>query len=166
MSKKCVFAGTFDPPTLGHAATVSDAAKVFDEVVVAILVNPQKTPFFTVEERKEMLRRLLEKERGVRITEWQGAAVDLLKAENTPFYVRGIRNTVDLEYENAACYASRDLDENMVTVYFPAKQEQLHISSTLVKNCIRFQKPIVGLVGKNVAKYIEEILTARGECNV
>lgn len=166
MSKKCVFAGTFDPPTLGHASTVLDAAKVFDEVVVAILINPQKEPMFTLEERKEMLRLLLREVEGVRIVEWEGAAVDLLAKEKTPFYVRGIRNTVDLEYENAACYASRNLDHNMVTVYFPSRQEQLHISSTLVKNSIRFDKPIEELVGENVAKYINEVLAKRGKSNV
>lgn len=166
MSKKCVFAGTFDPPTLGHAATVSEARRIFDEVTVAILINPQKAPFFSAEERKEMLRLLLSGIDGVRIVEWQGAAVDLLQAEQTPFYVRGIRNTVDLEYENAACYASRKLDGDMVTIYLPSRQEYLHVSSTLVKNSIRFHKPIEDLVGENVAKYIEKILNERGESNV
>ena len=54
-NRKCVFAGTFDPPTLGHKAMVADCLKLFDEVVVAILVNPNKAPYFTVEQRKEML---------------------------------------------------------------------------------------------------------------
>lgn len=164
--KKCIFSGTFDPPTLGHLDTIKQAAKIFDEVVVAIMVNPQKTPFFTVEEREEMLRLLCEGVDGVRIIEWQGLAVDLLKREETPFYVRGIRNTVDLEYENAAFYASRDLDKEIVTVYLPAKQEHIHISSTLAKNCIRFQKPLNDYVGDRVAAYIGKISEERGKKNV
>jgi pantetheine-phosphate adenylyltransferase len=164
--KKCVFAGTFDPPTLGHADTVRQAAKIFDEVTVAILINPQKEPVFTLEERKEMLKLLCKDIPNTKIISWQGCAVDLLKAENTPFYVRGVRNTVDLEYENAAYYASRKLDESMVTIYLPAKQEHLHISSTLVKNSIRFQKPIEECVGKEVAEYIYKILRQRGNGNV
>lgn len=164
--KKCVFAGTFDPPTLGHLDTVKEAAQIFDEVVVAIMINPQKEPFFTAEEREQMLKLLCKEVKGVKITRWQGLAVDLLKRENTPFYVRGIRNTVDLEYENAAFYASRDIDENIVTVYLPAKQEHIHVSSTLAKNCIRFKKPLNAYVGDELAAYIDKILQERGNTNV
>ena len=161
--KKCVFAGTFDPPTLGHYDTVRRAAAVFDEVVVALLVNPAKQPFFTEEERREMLQILCADIPNVRITAWQGVAVDLLRAENTPFYVRGIRNTVDLEYENANYYANRRLYGDIVTVYFPAAQEHIHISSTLAKSCIHFQKPVEECVGKPVAEYIGRVMRRRGD---
>ena len=161
--KKCIFAGTFDPPTLGHADTICSAAEIFDEVVVAIMINPQKTPFFSLEERREMLAILCKKIPNVRIVEWEGVAVDLLEREQTNFYVRGIRNTVDLEYENAAYFASRKLNDKMVTIYLPAKQELLHISSTLVKNSIKFGKPIQDCVGKDVAEYIEKVLKERTE---
>lgn len=164
--KKCVFSGTFDPPTLGHLDTIRQAARIFDEVVVAVMVNPQKEPFFGLQERKEMLSLLCKDVQGVRIVSWQGLAVDLLRNENTPFYVRGIRNTVDLEYENAAFYASRDIDKEMVTIYLPAKQEHIHVSSTLAKNCIRFHKPLDGYVGGDVAAYIGEILSKRGKIDV
>ncbi len=161
--KKCVFAGTFDPPTLGHLDTVRQAAAVFDEVVVAVLVNPSKQPFFTTEERLEMLRILCGGMPGIKIMQWQGAAVDLLRAENTVFYVRGIRNTVDLEYENAAFYANRRLYGDIVTVYFPAAQEHIHISSTLAKSCIHFEKPVEACVGTAVAEYIGRVMRRRGE---
>ena len=164
--KKCVFAGTFDPPTLGHKDTVAEAAKIFDEVVVAILINPQKTCFFSLEERKELLKLLLKDLPNVRITSFEGGAADLLKRENTPFYVHGIRNTIDLEYENASYYASRDLDKDMVTIYLPAKQEHIHVSSTLVKNCIFFEKPFEAYVGEETAAYIRKILQNRGKQNV
>lgn len=161
--KKCVFAGTFDPPTLGHRDTIEKSSKIFDEVVVAVMVNPQKKPFFTVEERTVMLALLCKSLKNVRVVCWQGLIVDLLKKENTPFYVRGIRNTVDLEYENAAFYASRDLDGEMITLYLPAEQKHIHVSSTLAKNCIRFDKPLDGYVGEEVAAYIRKILSGRGK---
>lgn len=160
--KKCIFAGTFDPPTLGHQDTIDQAAKIFDKVVVAILVNPAKTPFFSLEERKEMFNILYGENPQIEVVAWQGAAVDLLKKENTPFYVRGIRNTVDLEYENANFYANRRLDDDIITVYLPAKQEYIHVSSTLAKSCIHFNKPVEECVSKPVGEYIRRILKERG----
>lgn len=148
--KKCVFAGTFDPPTTGHKKIVDDCLKIFDEVVVAVMVNTRKTPLLSVEQRALLLNKLF-KGKNVRVRIFSGAAVDILEEENTPFYVRGIRNTVDFEYENADFFASKKLKKDMVAIYLPAEQENLHISSTLVKNSIRFEK--------NYSDYIpEEIL--------
>ena len=110
--KKCVFAGTFDPPTTGHKKTVDDCLKIFDEVVVAVMVNRSKTPLFTEKERAALFKKLYADEPRVKVTVFDGAAVDLLARENTPFYVRGVRNTVDFEYENADLYASRKLSRN------------------------------------------------------
>lgn len=164
--KKCIFSGTFDPPTLGHQDIIDQAAQIFDKVVVAIMVNPAKTPFFSLEERKEMFSILYGNNPKIEVMEWQGAAVDLLKKENTPFYVRGIRNTVDLEYENANFYANRKLGGDIITVYFPAKQEHIHISSTLAKNCIHFEKPLTECVSVPVAAYIERLLKTKGDTHV
>ncbi|MBO7736570.1 MAG: pantetheine-phosphate adenylyltransferase [Clostridia bacterium] len=161
--KKCIFAGTFDPPTLGHDDTISQALKIFDEVVIAILINPAKTPLFTLQERKQMLSLLYGNNSQLRIIEWQGAVVDLLEKENTPFYVRGLRNTVDFEYENANLYANRQLKEDIITVYLPAKQEHIHISSTLAKGCIHFDKPLEQCVAPVIADYIHQILQKRKE---
>ncbi len=152
--KKCVFAGTFDPFTVGHSDTVNTCLRLFDEVVVAVGENKQKACMFTAKERAEMISAVYKEEPRVRVVIWDGVIVDLLKEENTPFYVRGVRNTVDFEYENAALYASRDLDKEFVTLYIPAEQGRVHISSTLVKNCIAFGKPFQDYVPKAVYGYI------------
>ncbi len=154
--KKCVFAGTFDPFTLGHADTVKACLALFDEAVIAVAENRQKACMFSAEERTEMIRAVYVQEPRVRVEVWDGVIVDLLKRENTPFYVRGVRNTVDLEYENAAFYASRDLDKTFVTLYVPAERERLHVSSTLVKNCIAFGKPYREYVPEAVFDYIRK----------
>ena len=153
--RKCVFAGTFDPPTLGHKATIEDCLDLFDEVVVAILVNPKKTPLFSVEDRKEMLRLTIKSDR-IRIVEHEGTAVELLRKENTKFYVRGIRNTVDLEFENANLYASRKLDPDFTAVYLPCRQELLHVSSSMVRNSLHFSTPIDEYVTPEVKEYIQK----------
>lgn len=152
--KKCVFAGTFDPFTLGHEDTVKKCLMLFDEVVVAVAENRDKACMFTAEERATMVRAVFENEPRVRVAVWDGVVVGLLKRENTPFYVRGIRNTVDLEYENANFFASRDLDKAFIELYIPAEQHLLHISSTLVKNAIAFGTPYEDYVPEAVCRFI------------
>lgn len=154
--KKCIFAGTFDPPTLGHKAVIEDCLKIFDEVVVAVLTNPQKQPKFTLEQRQEMLRLTVDNKR-MRIRDFAGTATSLLEEEQTPFYVRGIRNGVDLDYENANFYASKKLDKNFTAIYIPCPQELLHVSSSMVKNSLQFQTPIDEYVTKEVKTYIDNL---------
>lgn len=155
--RKCIFAGSFDPPTLGHKALVKECLKLFDEVVVALMVNPQKTPCFTVEERKEMLRLTLGENERVRIVVSTKTVAELMKEENTEIYVRGIRNGIDLDYENANFYASRKLDKDLTAVYLPCPQELLHVSSSLVRNSLQFGTPITEYVTKETEKYIRGI---------
>lgn len=154
--KKCVFAGTFDPFTVGHEDTVRKCLALFDEVVVAVAENKQKRCMFSAQARVEMIRAVFADEPRVRVMRWKGVIADLLKREGTPFYVRGIRNTVDFEYENADFYASRNLDPSLITLYIPAEQKHLHVSSTLVKNCIAFEKPYREYVPAAVYEYIQK----------
>ncbi|MBO4939609.1 MAG: pantetheine-phosphate adenylyltransferase [Clostridia bacterium] len=154
--KKCVFAGTFDPPTLGHQSMIEDCLKIFDEVVVAVLTNPAKTPCFTLEERMEMLRLTFANEPRLIVKSFEGTAMELLRQENTKFYVRGIRNGIDLDYENAAFYANKKIDKDFVAVYLPCPQELLHVSSSMVRNCLQFNVPIDEYVTKAVKEYIEK----------
>lgn len=154
--KKCVFAGTFDPFTVGHEDTVKKALTLFDEVVVAVAENREKRCLFSAEEREEMIALLYRGEERVRVVRWGGAIVDLLERENTPFYVRGLRNAADYAYENEDFFASRDLLPSLVTLYFPAEREHLHISSTLVKNCLHFGKPYEPYVPAVIGRFLAE----------
>ena len=158
MKRKCVFAGTFDPPTSGHLEIVDTCLKIFDEAVVAVMVNTDKTPLFTEEERKNLLCKLFRDDKRVKVIVFKGAVVDLLEQENTPFYVRGIRNTVDFEYENANFFANKKLKKDIVTVYLPAEQDSLHISSTLVKNSVKFKKQYADYVPDEILPDIIKLL--------
>ena len=153
VKRKCVFSGTFDPPTLGHKAVIDSALGLFDEVVVAVMINPQKTPYFTNAERAEMLKMICPSER-VRVVFFDGTVAELLEKEETPFYVRGIRNTVDFEYENANYFATKKLKKDVVPVYLPCPQELLHVSSSMVKNSLRFGSPVSEYVTKEVEEFI------------
>ena len=154
--KKCVFAGTFDPPTLGHKALIEECLTLFDEVVVAIMVNPAKQPYFPLEQRKEMLALDFGRELRVRVIDFEGTVAELLEKENTKIYVRGIRNGVDLDFENANFYASKKLDPDFKAVYLPCPQELLHVSSSMVRNSLKFHTPIDEYVSEGVKKYILE----------
>ena len=146
--KKCLFAGTFDPPTLGHKDIVMKCLALFDEVIVAILINPNKKPLFSVEERLVMLKKVFAAYPNVRVLSYDGLTVDLLKREGVRFYVRGIRNGTDYDYEAQLNYINMDMYKEMITVFLPTRQEFLHISSSLVKDALRFNK--------NVDKYVPE----------
>ncbi len=152
--KKCIFAGTFDPFTVGHADTVEKSLTLFDEVVVAVAANRSKHTMFTAEERAEMIGKVYRKDPRVRVLIWDGVIVSLLRKENTPFYVRGVRNAVDCAYETDDFYASKDLMAELVTLYLPAEQQHTHISSTLVKNAISFGTPFEHYVPKEVYEFI------------
>ena len=151
--KKCIFAGTFDPPTLGHKAVIDTCLKMFDEVVVAIMINPAKQPYFTLEDREKMLALTCNDAR-VRVVATAGTVAELLEKENTKFYVRGIRNSIDLDYENANFYASKKLDCDLTAVYLPCPQELLHVSSSIVRTSLKFNTPIDEYVTKEVKEYI------------
>lgn len=155
--KKCIFAGTFDPPTLGHKALIEDCVKLFDEVVVAVMINPMKTPCFTLDERMEMLALTVGENSRVRTVSFAGTVAELLEKENTKIYVRGIRNGVDLDFENANFYASKKLDPDLVAVYLPCRQELLHVSSSVVRSSLQFGTPIDEYVSKEVKEYIEKV---------
>lgn len=146
--KKCVFAGTFDPPTIGHKDIVLKCLEIFDEVVVALMINPNKKPLFSTENRLMLLKKVFADFKNVKIVSYDGLLVDLLKQENTKFYVRGIRNTTDYNYENQLNYINADMYKDMITVFLPTSQEYIHISSTLVKDALRFHK--------NVDRYVPE----------
>ena len=157
MKRKCIFAGSFDPVTKGHEALIGQCLMLFDEVVVAILVNPVKKPLFSLEQRKEMLRLALGENERIRIIAFEGTIAELLKKEQTPFYVRGIRNTVDFEYENANYFASKRLNADMVPVYLPCPQELLHVSSSMVRSSLQFKTPISDYVSEGVEEYIYSV---------
>ena len=159
--RKCVFAGTFDPPTTGHEKVVEGCLKMFDEVVVAVMINPDKTPYFSEDERVLLLKTLFLGEKRVKIRTFSGAAVDLLEEENTPFYVRGIRNSIDFEYENANFFANKKLKKDIVTVYLPAEQQDLHISSSLVKNSIKFKKDYSEYIPEKIKEKLQKILESK-----
>ncbi len=156
--KKCVFAGTFDPPTTGHKNIIEQCLKIFDGVVVAVMINSDKVPLLSEEQRQALLKKMYKDDSRVKVIVFGGAAVDLLEKENTPFYVRGVRNTLDFEYENINYFASKKLKKDMVTIYIPSEQENLHVSSKLVRNSLKFGKDFKDCIPEEIYGDFVEML--------
>lgn len=159
--KKCVFAGTFDPPTVGHESVINNSLKIFDEVVVAVLENTSKSCLFTLPQRISLLEKMCKGLNGVKVISFDGAVVDLLEREQTPFYVRGVRNTIDFEYENMNFFANKKLKDDIITIYIPCDQNNLQVSSTLVKNSIHFKKDYKDYIPASIAEEINKLLESK-----
>ena len=159
--KTCVFAGTFDPPTVGHTDVVEKALKIFDGVTVALMINPEKSCLFSEEERLDLLKKLFGGNPRVKVRAFDGAAVDLLKEENTPFYVRGVRDCIDFEYENRNHYASKQLMNDIITVYLPAEQEDRYVSSSLVRSSVKFKKDYIKYIPSEIVADVDKLLEAK-----
>lgn len=142
-----VFPGTFDPFTLGHQALVSRALGLFDEVVVAIGINDAKHTLFSLEERMEAIRRLYHGEPRVRVVSYDTLTVDLAKTLGAGFILRGVRSVADFEYEKTIADVNRRLS-GIETVILFTEPEYAHISSSVVRELIRFGKDVSPFVPK------------------
>ena len=152
--KKAVFAGTFDPVTSGHEEIIKKASDMFDEVVVALCVNVNKKAMFTESQRLEFLKLVCQKYANVKVVYHDGLLVDLMKAENAVYNVRGLRNGKDYDYENEMNFINADLMPNLVAVYLPCSAKNVSVSSTAVRELLSFGKD----VGKYLPKEIAQII--------
>lgn len=138
--RRAVYAGSFDPPTNGHLWMIAEAQQIFDELIVAIGVNPDKTSTYTVAERKQMLHQMTEKFPNVRIDSFEREyLVNYAHKVGAGFIVRGIRTATDYEYERAVRHINADLQPEVRMVFLMPPREIVEISSTMVKGLIGYQ---------------------------
>jgi len=144
-----VVPGSFDPPTLGHLDVIQRAAGIFESVVVAVLVNPSKTPMFTVEERMSMLTEISGEYPNVSVDSFEGLMVEFAKARAPSVIVKGLRVVSDFEYELQMAQMNRHL-ESVETIFVPTSATHGYLSSSLVKDVARFGGKLAGLVPPTV----------------
>jgi len=137
--------GSFDPVTNGHVDVINRAAVLYDELVVAVLVNPGKAGFFPVEERMELLRESLAHLPNVRVDSFQGLLVDYCGAHEIPVIVKGLRAVSDFEYELQMAQMNRELTA-VETLFVPTAPQVGHLSSSLVKQIATFGGDVSRLV--------------------
>ena len=148
--RRAIYPGSFDPVTNGHLDIIQRGCKLFDEIVVAILINPDKTPFFSVEERREILAEVLKDiERGgcrVLVESFEGLLVQYAAERQATAIVRGIRAISDYEYELQMALMNRRLEPTIETVFMMPAETYSYVSSRLVKEVFQLGASIEGLV--------------------
>lgn len=157
MSKRtAVYQGTFDPFTSGHLSVVRTALSVFDEVVVLLLVNPGKTPLFSVEERKEMIRGAVADSPNVRVESYDGLLADYMRLHGLTCCVRGVRNAADAAYELENHSLSRAFYPALQTLLLPCAPQWQSLSSSAVKAACACGRLPLGWVPSSIQQKLKE----------
>ena len=143
--RRAVCPGSFDPVTNGHVDVINRAAGLYDELVVAVLVNPGKAGMFSVDERMDMLRDAVAGLPGVRVDSFEGLLVDYCKANDIPVIVKGLRAVSDFEYELQMAQMNREL-AGIETLFVPTAPQVGHLSSSLIKQIATFGGDVSTLV--------------------
>lgn len=133
MKRTALFAGSFDPFTVGHEALVRRGLRLFDRIVIGVGVNSAKRCFFSTEERVARIRRLYEGNGAIEVLAYSGMTIDCCHRCGAQFLLRGIRNAKDLEYEKQVAAVNHALDPNIETVLLVAEPELEQVSSTMVR---------------------------------
>ena len=147
-----MYPGTFDPVTRGHEDLVRRATKLFDEVVVAIATNPDKTPLFSLEERVALASDVLKDLPGVSVTGYDGLTVDFARERGLSAIIRGLRAVSDFEYEFQLATMNRHLTDQVETVFLTPTENYTFVSSSLVREIARLGGDVSPFVHPRVAE--------------
>ncbi|MEP6809870.1 MAG: pantetheine-phosphate adenylyltransferase [Chthoniobacterales bacterium] len=148
--RRAIYPGSFDPVTNGHLDVIERACKLFDEVIVGVAVNDQKQPFFSLEERLEMLRATVGDQERVQISPLDGLLVEFAMKQNAAAVVRGLRAVSDFEFEFQMALMNRKLEANVETIFLMPKEEYTYLSSRIVKEIAR--------LGGDIAKFVPPLV--------
>ncbi|MCW9131124.1 pantetheine-phosphate adenylyltransferase [Bacillus paramycoides] len=156
MTSIAISSGSFDPITLGHLDIIKRGAKVFDEVYVVVLNNSSKKPFFSVEERLELIKEATKDIPNVKVDSHSGLLVEYAKMRNANAILRGLRAVSDFEYEMQITSMNRKLDENIETFFIMTNNQYSFLSSSIVKEVARYGGSVVDLVPPVVERALRE----------
>ena len=160
---RAIYAGSFDPLTNGHLDIIERSARLFDELIVAILINPQKTPLFSVEERLDIMQQIAQPRfKNVRFDSFHGLLVDYAQKSQAQAIVRGIRAISDYEFEFQMALMNRRLNPTVETVFMMPAESYSYLSSRLVKEVATLGGSVKGLVPEMVEQLLQQKLKQRG----
>ena len=163
--RRAIYPGSFDPVTNGHLDIIQRGCKLFDEIIIAVLINPEKTPFFSVEERCEILREVLKElepgECTLTVESFEGLLIEYAANRKAHAIVRGIRAISDYEYELQMALMNRRLQPALETVFMMPAEAYSYVSSRLVKEVFHLGGTIAGLVPKLVEERMRSNSTAQ-----
>lgn len=142
MKKIALFPGSFDPFTKGHEDVVIRGSSLFDEVIICIGDNSNKTRRFSVQFTVDKINQLFEKNDAISATSYQGLTADYAKQTGANFLLRGLRNTTDFEYENTIAQANRHIFPSLETVFIITSPQYAHISSTIIRELYKYGQDV------------------------
>ena len=146
MPTLAVYPGSFDPLTNGHVDIILRGARLFDRIIVAILVNAEKSPLFSMEERVDIARKVFEQERKVEVDTFDGLLVDYVERRQAQVIVRGLRAVSDFEFEFQMALMNQRLNAKIETVFMMPAEQYTYISSRLIKEVFSLGGRVEGLV--------------------
>jgi pantetheine-phosphate adenylyltransferase len=155
--RAAVYPGTFDPPTNGHLDLIARGSRIFDRLIVAVAINPRKTPIFTAEERVEIFRRHTADLASVEVDSFHGMTVDYVRGKGAAFLLRGLRTVSDFEYEFQMALTNRSFAPEIDTVFVMPSQRYAYLSSSLIRESVA----LGGAVGEFVPADVEAELRKR-----
>ncbi len=153
--RAAIYPGSFDPLTNGHLSLIRRGLTMFDKLIVAIAVNPKKTPLFSVDERKGLILGAIGNDPRVDVDDFQGLLVDYAKKRNVHVMLRGLRAVSDFEFEFQLANMNRKLDPQLETVFMMTGADYFYISSNLVREVASFGGNVEGLVPPNVLEKLK-----------
>ena len=153
--KKAIFPGTFDPFTIGHQSVVNRALSLVDELVIGIGVNNQKSGYFSIEKRVEIIQQLYKNEPKIKVDTYHCLTVDFVKEINAQLIIRGIRSISDFEYEKNIADVNRKLT-GIDTFFLFTEPEYTHISSSIVRELLHYEKDISSFIPKEINLLLNE----------
>lgn len=161
MATLAVYPGSFDPLTNGHVDIILRGGRLFDRIVVAFLVNDEKAPLFTMEERVEIARAVFREHPTVEVDTFEGLLVDYVRRRQAQVIVRGLRAVSDFEFEFQMALMNRRLDSAVETVFMMPAEQYSYISSRLIKEVFALGGQVHGLVPDMVEVRLREKLAAQ-----
>ena len=156
MSTLAVYPGSFDPLTNGHVDIISRGARLFDRIIVAILVNAEKSPLFTMDERVEITRSVFKTHSNVEVDTFDGLLVDYVERRDAQVIVRGLRAVSDFEFEFQMALMNQRLNPAIETVFMMPAEQYTYISSRLIKEVFSLGGRVNGLVPETVEQRLRE----------
>ncbi|OFW18225.1 MAG: pantetheine-phosphate adenylyltransferase [Acidobacteria bacterium RIFCSPLOWO2_02_FULL_65_29] len=161
MSTLAVFPGSFDPLTNGHVDIISRGLRIFDRIIVALLVNAEKAPLFSTSERLDILREVFRSEPRVEMDTFDGLLVDYVERRKAQVIVRGLRAVSDFEYEFQMALMNRRLNGRIETVFMMPAEQYTYISSRLIKEVFSLGGKVDGLVPALVEERLRRKLAVK-----
>ncbi len=156
MGKTAIYPGSFDPITNGHLDLIERGLKIFDEIIVTIAVNPIKQPLFTIEERVELIREVLNDHPRVKIDHFTGLLVDYVRRQNTNVILRGLRAVSDFDYEFQLALMNRRLAPEIETVFLMTSLKWVFLSSSILKEAVSLGGVVEDIVPPVVFQRLRE----------